>query len=184
MDVLTIKDKQILNGFIGGEPKCFTKIYSARNNGCDATTFHQKCDNKGPTVTLMFNDAEEVYGGYTSISWLSRTGKFMYDSKAFLFLLSTESGCDPMKFTVLNPECAVFHDKGTGPSFGSGPDLLVFKGKAELITLNKTFSLNTIMKPKDFKHQPTSLGRNVKDEFNIRDVVVYQVQGIIYAGIF
>ncbi|XP_052285297.1 interferon-induced protein 44-like [Dreissena polymorpha] len=60
-----------LESWIGTGPKTFTLLYKITRDGCNATTFHQMCDNQGPTVTVLYNQQGSVYGGYESASWTS-----------------------------------------------------------------------------------------------------------------
>ena len=57
----------------------WTRCWHGHTDGFAASTFHSKCDNKGPTVTIV-QVGSYVFGGYTDKSW---TGKSR--SKAFLF---------------------------------------------------------------------------------------------------
>jgi len=38
-------------------------------DGWAASTFHSRCDNKGPTVTIIRVGGKYIFGGYTSLSW-------------------------------------------------------------------------------------------------------------------
>ncbi|XP_071079866.1 interferon-induced protein 44-like [Haliotis cracherodii] len=64
--------KSVLSKWLGGR-KEFTLLYQATRDGCSASVFHQKCNGKGPTVTLLYNTAGYVFGGYTSIAWTATT---------------------------------------------------------------------------------------------------------------
>ena len=75
-------DMDQLESWIGGGPKTFTLLYSATKDGCVANTFHQKCDNQGPTVTVLYNPQGSVYGGYTGQSWNVNTGGYINDATA------------------------------------------------------------------------------------------------------
>ncbi|CAG2188002.1 unnamed protein product [Mytilus edulis] len=44
-------------------------VVQSIKDGCVATTFHAKCNNKGATVTVLYNASGSVYGGYTSVAW-------------------------------------------------------------------------------------------------------------------
>jgi hypothetical protein len=47
---------------------------SERENKFDKTKFHDKCDEKGPTITLIKSkEYGNIFGGYTDIPW-SRDG--------------------------------------------------------------------------------------------------------------
>ena len=47
------------------------KIYDTKKDGFKAKTFHNKCDNKGPTLCIIKNNHKYIFGGYTSKSWKS-----------------------------------------------------------------------------------------------------------------
>ena len=47
------------------------RCWLASVNGFTPGAFHQRCDNKGPTVTII-RVGKYIFGGYTSLSW----GKF------------------------------------------------------------------------------------------------------------
>ena len=46
------------------------KCYHAETDGWDSTTFHSKCDGKGPTVSII-QVGNYTFGGYTDVSWQS-----------------------------------------------------------------------------------------------------------------
>ena len=46
----------------------FMKCYHAETDGWDSTTFHSKCDGKGPTVSII-QVSNYTFGGHTDVSW-------------------------------------------------------------------------------------------------------------------
>lgn len=44
------------------------RCYHAKSDGCNAQAFHSRCDNKGPTVTLV-RVRELVFGGFLDQNW-------------------------------------------------------------------------------------------------------------------
>ena len=55
------------------------RCWRASVDGWAASTFHGRCDNKGPTVTIIRVGGKYIFGGYTSLSWgklfgFSKTG--------------------------------------------------------------------------------------------------------------
>lgn len=61
-----------------------TRLYKASSNGFEAAKFHELCDNKGPTLTLIKTTDNHNFGGFTSIRWNSSTG-YTTDTQSFLF---------------------------------------------------------------------------------------------------
>ncbi|XP_069123056.1 interferon-induced protein 44-like isoform X2 [Argopecten irradians] len=127
MSTLTQSQKNQIYKWIGSLKMLkFTLLYKISRDGCSSKTFHTLCDNKGPTVTVLYNTDNSVYGGYTAVNWNS--SKVTYDAKAFLFKLDY-NGCEqPNIFPVKNNGTnAIFGASGYGPSFGAdGSDLCCF----------------------------------------------------------
>ena len=46
-------------------------LFRASQDGFMAKTFHSKCDNKGPTVTIV-QSGKYIFGGFTEESWDSK----------------------------------------------------------------------------------------------------------------
>ena len=46
----------------------WVNCYRATEHGWNASTFHARCDLKGPTVTLVKVD-KFVFGGFTDLDW-------------------------------------------------------------------------------------------------------------------
>ena len=51
----------------------FVRCWHAKTDGSNASTFHDNCDGKGPTVTIIKYD-KYIFGAYTDVSW--HTSKF------------------------------------------------------------------------------------------------------------
>ena len=75
-EILTNKEhRQILSGWLPADLKGeWRLLFQASRDGFAAEAFHSKCDNKGPTVTIV-KSGEFIFGGFTEVSW---TSKIMY----------------------------------------------------------------------------------------------------------
>ena len=136
---LTDKFMDQLEQWIGKGPKKFDLLYAITRDGCNTTTFHQKCDNQGPTVTVLYNQQGSIYGGYTAASW-DQSNQYKNDATAFLFRLQYNNGSATNKFPCKNPGEAIYAYSSYGPTFGGGHDLNAFSG-----TINNSggyFALN------------------------------------------
>ena len=70
------------------ERKCHLKLlYQMTKDGSSCSTFHDKVDNKGPTITLFESEDGYKFGGYTSQSFQTDS-KWIKDSDSFLFNFS------------------------------------------------------------------------------------------------
>ena len=47
-------------------------IYRASEHGYSAKTFHEYCDDKGPTLVVLKSSGGWIFGGYTTQSWSGR----------------------------------------------------------------------------------------------------------------
>ena len=92
-------------------------IYRGSRDGLTSKDFHNKCDNKGPTICLFKNEKGNIFGGYTSISWLSNE-KEVLDENSFIFTLTNIHGTNPIKF-LSDKEKKVKHHINYGPTFVS-----------------------------------------------------------------
>ena len=62
-------------------------LYRLSRDGSSYQTFHQNCDDKGPTLVLIKDESDMKTGGYTPLSWDSKTG-WKKDNDTFIFNLS------------------------------------------------------------------------------------------------
>lgn len=53
--------------------------YRASEDGWQGKDFHGKCDDVGPTVTLV-KRGSSIFGGYTDQSWKPETGRLSFES--------------------------------------------------------------------------------------------------------
>ena len=177
-ELLVQKYKDQLATWIG-RPSHFRLLYKISRDGCSAQTFHQKCDGQGPTVTVLYNTNNTIFGGYLSQSWISN-GAYINDPSAFLFRLQYNGSSNPLKFPASNANYAGYGHSSYGPAFGSGRDINTFSG-----TINNSgnyFSLNgsvsSIGSTYNLNGQDSSSITN--DSLQVTDLEVYKVEGDPY----
>ncbi|WAR29762.1 IFI44-like protein [Mya arenaria] len=136
---LTEDQKDQLETWIDSGPKTFKLIYSITRNECSAHEFHRKCDNQGPTVTVLYNQEGSVYGGYAGISW-QKNGGYMKDERAFIFQLMFSGRRVSNTFRSKDASKALRFEAKDGPCFGN-PDLLTFTGEVAMF-VDGYFDLN------------------------------------------
>ncbi len=61
----------------------WVQLYSSQAHGWSTTTFHQYCDNKGPTV-IIAKAGNNIFGGYTEVSWNSGKNCREFQRLAFM----------------------------------------------------------------------------------------------------
>jgi hypothetical protein len=117
--LLSLDQKRILTKWLGNNATT-SLLYSATRDGFGASSFHSKCDNKGPTVTLVSTPGC-LFGGYTSIHW-DNTGTYKSSADSFLFTLSNPHKIPPTKYHTQSGANVYCHSL-YGPTFGTGHDL-------------------------------------------------------------
>jgi len=154
-------------------------LYKASRDGCSPAAFHQKCDNKGPTLTLLHNTAGFVFGGCTFASWTS-AGSYANDPKAFLFQLQAKGTASQLRLPVAgNGGNAIYCHAQYGPTFGSGHDLRVFGANQTFTKVNNTyFQLNGSC---NLGNVYTASGQDtasfVGSDFNMTEIQVFSING-------
>ena len=108
----------------------FKSLYKASNHQYSAKKFHEYCNDKGETITIIKSNWCHIFGGYTSKSWTS-TNQWISDENAFLFLIKSDDESIKNKCPLLlelkkgNEHCAVATDSDLGPCFGLGHDICI-----------------------------------------------------------
>ncbi|XP_045177309.2 interferon-induced protein 44-like [Mercenaria mercenaria] len=181
---LTFTQKKVLERFVATGAKDFSLLYSFTRDGANATVFHQKCNNRGPTVTVIYNTKGSVYGGYIEKSWVADTsGSYNRDDKAFLFRLMYDGNVSLNKFPVKNPDKAFYCYDTYGPIFGSGHDLYIFNGSINAegtqYTLNGSTSFGS-----DFDMSGVSTDQITGNITTVFDVEVYSLSESPLANIW
>ena len=93
-----INPELLFNDFIIILPKIKSGIllYQISKDGASPITFHEKCNNKGPTLTIIKTNDGHIFGGYNPISWINEA---MYNEcdDSFIFSLSDGMNIKPIK---------------------------------------------------------------------------------------
>jgi hypothetical protein len=146
-------------------------------DGCVSTTFHQKCDNQGPTVTVLYNPQGSVYGGYVQVSWNSN-GSWYDDTAAFLYQLRFNGNDKRTKFPIQsgNSKHALYCGSTYGSLFGASNDLLTFTN-----TVNSSgtyFALNGQMNiGNTYDNKGVTAAQINNGNMNVTELEVYKVEG-------
>ena len=65
--MIRIKYDNILREWVGDYN--WKLIYRASEHGYSAKSFHECCDDKGPTLVVIKSNGGWIFGGYTTKSW-------------------------------------------------------------------------------------------------------------------
>jgi sugar lactone lactonase YvrE len=105
------------------------QCYNGERDGFAARTFHDRCDNKGPTITVLRVDTGgpkgRVFGGYSKVSWASRS-QYVYSNADWLFRFAPD--LERTLPTLNRPQNAIYDAANYCPTFGGGHDLYLDSG--------------------------------------------------------
>ena len=88
--------------FIGLERiKEMRLLYRGSRDGHRGADFHSRCNDKGPTLTVIWDDGGRVFGGFTTLSWAG--SGYKDDKQAFLFSVDLN-----LKYAYKNDGNAIF----------------------------------------------------------------------------
>ena len=99
-------------------------LYRASEHEFSSEAFHEQCDKKGPTIVVIRNEHNHVYGGYASVSWNVELAE-QADPSAFLFMIRPTLKLCGWKDADHSGEDAICSDPSWGPLFGAGNDLWI-----------------------------------------------------------
>jgi len=104
-------------------------LYKGSRDGFSASNFHSKCDNKGPTLTVVSVGegyvSDFIFGGFNPGPWNSG-GSHHSAPQSLLFSLrrkAAEKKPQLIKTTRSSASKHIYNDSRHGPTFGSGHDL-------------------------------------------------------------
>ena len=101
-------------------------LYRGTRDGMEGEYFHNKCNNQGPTISLLKNDKGYIFGGYASIDWTS-SNSYKSAPDSFIFTLTNIHGTEPTKFPNSDSRYSIYDCSSSGPRFGRGCDIYINK---------------------------------------------------------
>ena len=134
-------------------------LYKGTRDWGNATTFHQKCDGRSPTLTLIKSSTNFHFGGFTPTDW-SDSGKEGYKDSPRSFLFSLDR---KLKYLPKNASQHIYTGSQYGPIFGAGHDLYI---------VSEFMSSESISSPKTYSITDSFSGGS---QFRISEIEVYQV---------
>ena len=140
----------------------FTQLWKGSQDGFGAATFHSKCNNKGPTLTVIKSNNDKIFGGYTSEPWRSRDS-WGADSNAFIFSLTHK-----MKSKTGDSSSSIYDDSRYGPRFGGGYDIIIHDN---CNTANNSCTPSTYALPPGANNTFLAGSQN----FTVKEIEVYAV---------
>ena len=92
-------------------------IYRGSRDGMSSNNFRNKCINQGATITLIKNEKDNIFGGYSSISWENKD-IWANAPDSFIFTLTNIYNIEPTKFPSNKNGKDIGNYSYHGPNFG------------------------------------------------------------------
>ena len=124
-------DEYLLKSWLNNKKFKAELLYRKSRDGSTPKDFHNKCDNKGITITLIETTKGDIFGGYTELPW-DTSGSFKKDKSIFIFSFNNKR-----KYIARDDNPTIYSDYNEGPRFGGGYPEIYF-----INTLNKGESSN------------------------------------------
>ena len=96
--------------------KSMELLFRGTRDGMNSKNFHEKYDDKYPTITLFRNDKGNIFGGYSPISW-KNSGEYQNENRCFIFTLTNIYNIQPTKFNSKNNGQELYFNSNFGPCF-------------------------------------------------------------------
>ena len=91
----------------------FKLLYKGTVDGDTYDIFHKKCDNQGPTISIIESTDGQVFGGYASKSWDINRKSDISDPDSFLFNVNIKKKyCVSNNKGLVKPGCYYICDFG------------------------------------------------------------------------
>ena len=116
---------ETLLGFFDTSPKKTNLLFRGTRDGFDASIFHQKCDSKGPTLTIVRSACGFLFGGFAAPKAWSSSGGYSYAPGSWLFSLTHPTVQGSHKLASTNSSNHLYFKTNYGPTFGDGHDLYI-----------------------------------------------------------
>ena len=96
--------------------KKYELLFRATRDGFEASKFHEKCDGKNYTVTLVITSIGRRFGGFTDQAW-DKSDSYKTGSNGFIFSLDNKE-----IYYNKNSSYNIYCNSSYGPTFGGGFD--------------------------------------------------------------
>ena len=140
----------------------------AKRDGMSVDAFHNRCNNKGPTISLFKNENGYLFGEYASIDWTSY-GNFRSAPDSFIFTLTNMYNISPTKFPNSDTRYSIWDDSTCGPIFGGGHDIRICFNSSDYTSFPHSY------KDELGKGYSIFKGDNDNYYFNLKEIEVFKL---------
>jgi hypothetical protein len=156
------------------EGKRITLLWRGTEHGFSVTEFHERCNNKRNTITIILDTDGNIFGGFTPLPWSSRSESLRDDSnKSFLFSVKNPHNIHPIRFQLSSTySYAIKCSPDYGPMFG-GNDLIIHNN-CNVDSKNSTEGFGTNYK-NDSPIEYSSTFFTGQPKFTVQEIEVFEI---------
>ncbi|GBC41247.2 carbohydrate-binding module family 13 protein [Rhizophagus irregularis DAOM 181602=DAOM 197198] len=145
-------------------PYKFQLLFRGSRDGFSGEKFHETCDNRYRTVTVIkAKDSNEILGGYNPVEWRS-DGSYGTTKDSFIFSFDNDDRIENYILSRVMNECyATFNGIFSGPSFGWN----------DLTILGMSYDFGSFCLSK--KNFYEKLIRKTENVFTVEEFEVFQI---------
>ena len=136
-------------------------LFRKSRDGSKPEDFHNKCDNKGNTITIIETTKGYIFGGYTELQW-DRSDKFKKDKSTFIFSFNNKE-----KYMPKNNNDSIYCGSNYGAVFGCG--------KADIALGGYSLDKGECYKAKTNTFLSDRILTNGDQYFETKEVEVYKI---------
>ncbi|GES76346.1 carbohydrate-binding module family 13 protein [Rhizophagus clarus] len=137
----------------------FNLLFRGSRDGFTRDKFHEICDNKSPTVTIIkVEDSNEILGGYNPVEWKSNSS-YGITKDSFIFSFDNNRIENYVLSRVVDGNYATYNSISCGPKFGRS-DLVIWS------TINGNRCVKACYE------KPI---REITNEFTVKECEVFQI---------
>ncbi|PKY35221.1 hypothetical protein RhiirB3_533099 [Rhizophagus irregularis] len=129
--IITIQHAELISKWIENTDEIknaykFKLLLRGSRDGFTPKTFHEICDNKSRTITIIkVKDSNEILGGYNPVEWESEYDEiceeaYRYTKKSFIFSFNSDNIETYIFSCVKCKRFALLNYNNSGPVFGIG----------------------------------------------------------------
>ena len=124
-------------------------IYKRTRDGCKENDFKDKCHDKTNLLCIILDDADNVFGGYTSIGWKGRPSyREDIDDKAFIFLIRSSDNLKSEIFNAIKGKYTIRLQSDYYCLFGNEPVIWI-DGMGDYEFKGGCYAIKVFEKPSD-----------------------------------
>lgn len=146
-------------------------IYQASIDGFGADKFHEKCDNRANTLTIIYTQNNCIFGGFTSQTW-NHSYAYKCDPNAYIFSFKNVFN-KKVKLKVTNGGqdalCCYSH---WGPTFGSSHDIHISNDSNENLNSYSNLTRKTYYSLALDTYRSCFLAGTT--QFQVKDIEIFQ----------